>query len=131
GESFKKAFSHYPIKFSHISSTFSNSRYHPLLHYRRAHKGIDLAASIDTPILAVGDGTISTIGRHNGYGNMIKIKHDNTYSTLYGHMLRFAKGISKGSRVKRGQVIGYVGQTGLASGPHCHYELHVHNQPRN
>ncbi|CAM2985122.1 peptidoglycan DD-metalloendopeptidase family protein [Legionella anisa] len=131
GESFKKAFSRYPIKFSHISSTFSNSRYHPILHYKRAHKGIDLAAPIGTPIQSVGDGTIANIGRHNGYGNMIEIKHDKTYSTLYGHMLRFAKGLSKGSRIKRGQVIGYVGQTGLATGPHCHYELHVHNQPRN
>lgn len=131
GESFKKAFSRYPIKFSHISSTFSSSRYHPILHYRRAHKGIDLAAPIGTPIQATGDGTIATIGRHNGYGNMIEIKHDKTFSTLYGHMLRFAKGLSKGTKVKRGQVIGYVGQTGLASGPHCHFELHVHDQPRN
>ncbi len=131
GESFKKAFSRYPIKFSHISSTFTTSRYHPILHYKRAHKGIDLAAPIGTPIQSVGDGTIISIGRHNGYGNMIEVKHDKTYSTLYGHMLRFAKGLSKGSRIRRGQVIGYVGQTGLATGPHCHYELHVHNQPRN
>ncbi|MCW8386452.1 peptidoglycan DD-metalloendopeptidase family protein [Fluoribacter dumoffii] len=131
GESFKKAFSRYPIKFSHISSTFTTSRYHPILHYKRAHKGIDLAAPIGTPIQSVGDGVITNIGRHNGYGNMIEVKHDKTYSTLYGHMLRFAKGLSKGSRIKRGQVIGYVGQTGLATGPHCHYELHVHNQPRN
>ncbi|MBI2786693.1 MAG: peptidoglycan DD-metalloendopeptidase family protein [Legionella longbeachae] len=131
GESFKKAFSRYPIKFSHISSTFSSSRYHPILQYKRAHKGIDLAAPIGTPIESTGDGVITTIGRHNGYGNMIEIKHDKTYSTVYGHMLKFQKGLSKGSRVKRGQVIGYVGQTGLATGPHCHYELHVHNQPRN
>jgi len=131
GESFKKAFSRYPMRFSHISSTFTTSRYHPILHYRRAHKGIDLAAPIGTPIQATGDGVIQTIGRHNGYGNMIQIKHDTKFTTLYGHMLRFQKGLSKGSRVKRGQIIGYVGQTGLASGPHCHYELHVHGQPRN
>lgn len=131
GTSFKKAFTRYPIKFSHISSTFSVSRQHPILHYKRAHKGIDLAAPIGTPILATADGIIETIGRHNGYGNMIKIKHENPYSTIYGHMLRFQKGLSRGSRVKRGQVIGYVGQTGLATGPHCHYELHVNNQPRN
>lgn len=131
GESFKKAFSRYPIKFSHISSTFTSSRYHPILRYRRAHKGIDLAAPIGTPILSTGDGVIKTIGRHNGYGNMIEIKHDKKYSTVYGHMLKFQKGLSKGSRVKRGQVIGYVGQTGLATGPHCHYELHVNDQPRN
>jgi len=131
GNSLKKAFSRYPIKFSHISSTFALSRNHPILHYKRAHKGIDLAAPIGTPIQATGDGVISIIDRHNGYGNMIKIKHDKTYSTIYGHMLKFQKGLSKGSRVKRGQVIGYVGQTGLATGPHCHYELHVNNQPRN
>jgi len=131
GESFKKAFSRYPIKFSHISSTFASSRYHPILRYKRAHKGIDLAAPIGTPILATGDGVITIIGRHNGYGNMIEIKHDKPYSTIYGHMLKFQKGLSKGSKVKRGQVIGYVGQTGLATGPHCHYEVHVNNQPRN
>ncbi|MFI4919335.1 MAG: peptidoglycan DD-metalloendopeptidase family protein [Legionellales bacterium] len=131
GMSFKKAFSRYPIKFSHISSTFALSRNHPILHYKRAHKGIDLAAPIGTPIQATGDGVIASIGRHNGYGNMIMIKHDHPYSTVYGHLLRFQKGLSKGSKVKRGQVIGYVGQTGLATGPHCHYELHVNNQPRN
>jgi murein DD-endopeptidase MepM/ murein hydrolase activator NlpD len=131
GESLKKAFSRYPIKFSHISSTFALSRYHPILHYKRAHKGIDLAAPIGTPIQATGDGIITIIDRHNGYGNMIKIKHDKKYSTVYGHMLKFQKGLSRGSKVKRGQVIGYVGQTGLATGPHCHYELHVNNQPKN
>lgn len=131
GNSFKKAFTRYPIKFSHISSTFALSRYHPILHYKRAHKGIDLAAPIGTPVLATGDGVITVIDRHNGYGNMIKIKHDQQFSTLYGHMLKFQKGLSRGSRVKRGQVIGYVGQSGLASGPHCHYELHVNNEPRN
>jgi murein DD-endopeptidase MepM/ murein hydrolase activator NlpD len=131
GTSFKKAFTRYPIKFSHISSTFALSRHHPILHYKRAHKGIDLAAPIGTPIQATGDGVITVIDRHNGYGNMIKIKHDSKFSSIYGHMLKFQKGLSKGSRVKRGQVIGYVGQTGLATGPHCHYELHVNNEPRN
>lgn len=131
GKSLKKAFTRYPVKFSHISSTFSLSRYHPVLHYRRAHKGVDLAARIGTPIMATGDGRIDIIGRQNGYGNMIKIKHNSTYSTIYGHMLKFQKGLSKGSFVKNGQIIGYVGQTGLASGPHCHYEFHVNNQPRN
>lgn len=131
GQSFKKSFSRYPVKFSHISSTFTTARYHPILHYKRAHKGIDLAAPIGTPILATGDGVIKSIGRHNGYGNMIHITHDKTYSSVYGHLLKFQKGLSKGSHVKRGQVIGYVGQTGLATGPHCHYELHVNSQPRN
>ena len=131
GISLKKAFSRYPIKFSHISSTFSLSRYHPILHYSRPHKGIDLAASIGTPVHATGDGRVEIIDRHNGYGNMIKISHNKTYSSVYAHLLRFQKGLSKGTQVKRGQVIGYVGQTGLADGPHCHYEFHINHQPRN
>lgn len=131
GNSLKKAFSRYPLKFSHISSTFSLSRFHPILHYNRPHKGIDLAARMGTPIQATGNGVIEIIGRQNAYGNMIKIKHDNQFSTIYGHMLKFHKGLSKGSKVKRGQVIGFVGQSGLASGPHCHYEFHIRNTPRN
>ncbi|ARG99282.1 peptidoglycan DD-metalloendopeptidase family protein [Legionella micdadei] len=131
GTSLKNAFNRYPLRFSHISSTFSLSRYHPILRYRRPHKGVDLAAPIGTPILATGDGRIEIIGRQSGYGNMIKIKHNKTYSTIYGHMLKFQKGLSRGTFVKRGQVIGYVGQTGLASGPHCHYEFHINNQPKN
>lgn len=131
GVSLKKAFSRYPIKFSHISSTYSLSRYHPVLHYRRPHKGVDLAASIGTPVHATGDGRVEIIDRHNGYGNMIKISHNKLYSSLYAHLLRFQKGLSRGAHVKRGQVIGYVGQTGLADGPHCHYEFHVNHQPKN
>lgn len=131
GMSLKKAFTRYPIRFSHISSSFSMGRYHPILHYMRAHKGVDLAARIGTPIMATGSGRIEMIGRQNGYGNMIKIKHDGKYSTIYGHMLKFQKGLSKGDYVKRGQIIGYVGQTGLASGPHCHYEFHINGQPKN
>lgn len=130
GRSLKKAFDRYPLRFSHISSPFSSSRYHPILHYRRGHKGIDLAAPIGTPIHATGDGRISLIGRHSGYGNMIKINHQQ-YSTIYGHMLKFQKGLSRGDFVRRGQVIGYVGQTGLASGPHCHYEFHINRRPQN
>lgn len=131
GNSLKKAFNRYPIQFSHISSMFSLSRYHPILHYSRAHKGVDLAARIGTPIHATADGRIEIIGRQGAYGNMIKIKHNRTYSTVYGHLLKFQKGLSRGSYVRLGQVIGYVGQSGLASGPHCHYEFHVNNQPRN
>jgi murein DD-endopeptidase MepM/ murein hydrolase activator NlpD len=131
GNGLKKAFTRYPIKFSHISSTYSLSRYHPILHYRRAHKGVDLAAPIGTPIYATGDGRIEIIDRQNGYGNMIKISHDKMYASVYAHLLKFQKGLYKGARVKRGQVIGYVGQTGLADGPHCHYEFHINHQPRN
>ncbi len=131
GDSLKKAFSRYPLRFSHISSTFSLARNHPILRYKRPHKGIDLAAPIGTPIAATGDGHIEIIGRQSGYGNMIKINHNKMYSTIYGHMLKFQKGLSRGTYVKRGQIIGYVGQTGLATGPHCHYEFHIHKQPKN
>lgn len=131
GLTLKKAFNRYPIRFSHISSTFSLARYHPILHYYRAHKGVDLAARIGTPIQATGDGYIEVIGQQTGYGNMIKINHMKTYSSVYGHLLKFQKGLSKGDFVRRGQIIGYVGQSGLASGPHCHYEFHINKQPKN
>lgn len=131
GASLKKAFDRYPLRFSHISSTFSLSRYHPILHYARPHKGVDLAAPIGTPIHATSDGRIEIIGRQGAYGNMIKIKHNDTYSTVYGHLLKFQKGLSRGSYVRIGQVIGYVGQSGLADGPHCHYEFHIKSQPKN
>ena len=131
GTSLKKAFSRYPIQFSHISSTFSLSRQHPILHYKRPHKGVDLAAPIGTPIHATGDGRIQILSRQNDYGNMIKISHNKTYSSIYGHLLKFQKGLSRGSFVKRGQVIGYVGQSGLATGPHCHYEFHINHSPKN
>lgn len=131
GTSLKKAFSRYPIKFSHISSTFTTARFHPILHYKRAHKGVDLAAPIGTPIHATGDGTIVMIDRNNAYGNMIKIAHNKTFASIYAHMLRFQKGLSRGNHVKRGQIIGYVGQSGLATGPHCHYEFHVNQQAKN
>jgi len=91
-----------------------------------------LAAPLGKPIHATSDGRIEKIHYYNGYGNMIKIRHNNRkYSTIYAHMLRFAKGLSKGSYVKKGQVIGYVGQSGLATGPHCHYEFHVYNHAKN
>lgn len=131
GNGLQKAFSRYPINFSHISSTFSMNRFHPILRYNRPHKGVDLAARIGTPIHATGDGRVEWIGRHSGYGNMIKIKHDRNMSSLYAHMLKFQKGLARGARVKRGQVIGYVGQSGLASGPHCHYEFRINDTPRN
>lgn len=131
GQSLQKAFIRYPVKFSHISSPYSLSRYHPILHYNRPHKGVDLAASIGTPVHATGDGRIEIIDHHSGYGNMVKLSHDQGYASVYAHLLRFQKGLSRGDRVKRGQVIGYVGQTGLADGPHCHYEFHIHHQPRN
>jgi murein DD-endopeptidase MepM/ murein hydrolase activator NlpD len=131
GTSLGKAFNRYPIRFSHISSNFGSSRQHPILHYRRPHKGIDLAAPIGTPIYSIGDGRVEFMGRQNGYGNMIKITHDKQYTTVYAHLLKFHKDMRRGSSVRRGQIIGFVGQSGLATGPHCHYELHVHHIPRN
>lgn len=131
GHSLKKAFDRYPLKFSHISSNFNYHREHPILGVRRPHKGIDLAANIGTPIKAVSDGKVIRIGHSPSYGNVIVIKHNQKYETLYAHMHHFKPGISKGKRVKRGQVIGFVGQTGLAAGPHCHFEFHVNGIPVN
>lgn len=131
GISLTKAFTRYPIKFSHISSHFSLARKHPTLNVVRPHKGVDLAAPIGTPIKATGDGRIKILGNQSGYGNMIKIEHNKTYSSVYAHMLKFEKGLSVGRYVKRGQVIGYVGQSGVATGPHCHYEFHINKQPKN
>ncbi len=131
GKSLKKAFSRYPVRFSHISSTFSLSRLHPILHYRRPHKGVDLAAPIGTPVMATGDGRIAIIDRHSGYGNMIKIVHNKSYASVYAHLLRFQKGLSRGSFVKEDKLSVTLDKTGLADGPHCHYEFHVNHQPRN
>lgn len=131
GQSLRKAFTRYPVQFSHISSSFSLSRMHPVLQKKRPHRGVDLAAPIGTPIYATSDGRITSIGYENGFGNKIKIKHAGPYASVYAHMLKFKKGLSRGSEVKRGEIIGYVGQTGLATGPHCHYEFHVNNQPHN
>jgi murein DD-endopeptidase MepM/ murein hydrolase activator NlpD len=131
GQSVRKAFTRYPIKFSHISSTFSLSRMHPVLKQRRPHRGVDLAAPIGTPIHATSDGQVTSIGYENGYGNKIKLKHAGPYASVYAHLLKFQKGLSRGAYVKRGDIIGYVGQTGLATGPHCHYEFHVNNHPKN
>lgn len=132
GKSMKPGFSRYPVKFSRINSPFSLSRMHPVLHYNRPHRGIDLAAPMGTPIYATGDGRVESLGYESGYGNVIKIAHHNQlYTTVYAHLQKFQKGIFRGGFVKRGQLIGFVGQSGLATGPHCHYELHVNHQPRN
>ena len=132
GKSLRQAFSRYPIKFSRINSPFSLSRMHPILHYNRPHKGVDLAAPMGTPIRATGDGRVEVLGYENGYGNVIKIAHHNKlYTSVSAHLLKFQKGIFQGVYVKRGQVIGYVGKSGLASGPHCHYEFHVNHRPKN
>lgn len=131
GKGLNKAFLRTPVDFARISSSFSLGRLHPVLNTIRAHKGTDYAASIGTPIRATGDGKVIFAGREGGYGNLIVIQHGQGYETRYGHMNSFAKGISNGSRVSQGQIIGTVGKTGLATGPHLHYEFHVNGQVRD
>ncbi|WP_027896282.1 peptidoglycan DD-metalloendopeptidase family protein [Zestomonas thermotolerans] len=125
GNSMRKAFIRTPVDFARISSRFSLGRKHPILNKIRAHKGVDYAAPRGTPIKAAGDGKVILAGRRGGYGNAVIIQHGNSYRTLYGHMQGFAKGIRTGSTVKQGQIIGYVGTTGLSTGPHLHYEFQV------
>lgn len=131
GRSMRKAFLRTPVDFARISSSFNLHRKHPVLNTIRAHEGTDYAASTGTPIKAAGNGRILYAGRKGGYGNAIVIQHGYNITTLYGHMNGFARGIHSGTRVKQGQVIGYVGQTGLATGPHLHYEFRVNGAPRN
>lgn len=123
GESLKKAFLKVPLKFSRISSDFSWRRLHPILNKYRPHPGIDYAAPTGTPIHAVGNGTVTFAGWMRGGGNSIKLRHMNGYETYYMHMSRLAKGMKKGVKVEQGQVIGYVGSTGLATGPHLDYRM--------
>jgi len=130
GKSLKKAFLKSPLEFTRISSGFS-MRVHPLTGAWKQHKGIDFAAPTGTPIRAAADGTIDFIGRRGGYGNFIIVKHWNPYSTAYGHMSRFASGMRSGTKVRQGDVIGYVGTTGWSTGPHLHYEFRVHDAQQN
>ncbi|WP_052501418.1 peptidoglycan DD-metalloendopeptidase family protein [Thiomicrospira microaerophila] len=131
GDNLRKAFMRNPINYTRISSRFQKGRYHPVLQEIRDHKGVDYAAPTGTPIYAAGDGTIKFRGWGNGYGNYIIIQHAGRYETVYGHMSRFGK-FRQGQTVKQGEVIGYVGMTGLATGPHLHYEFRidgVHHDP--
>src|SRR5690606_28153664 len=128
GTSMRKAFIRTPVDFARISSRFSNGRKHPVLNTIRAHKGVDYAAPHGTPIKAAGDGKVRLAGRKGGYGNTVIIQHGQNYQTLYGHMQGFAKGIRNGATVKQGQVIGYIGTTGLSTGPHLHYEFLVNGR---
>ena len=118
GNSLKRLFLKAPLKYSRISSRFSMNRYHPILHRNKAHLGTDYAAPTGTPIMTVGNGVVLEAGYTSGNGNYVKVKHNATYTTQYLHMSRFAKGIHRGVSVNQGQVIGYVGSTGLATGPH-------------
>jgi murein DD-endopeptidase MepM/ murein hydrolase activator NlpD len=125
GRSLRKAFIRTPVEFTRISSRFSSARKHPILGRVRAHKGVDYAAPTGTPIRAAGTGTVTFVGNKSGWGRTIEIQHGRDTSTLYGHMSRFAKGIARGQKVQQGEVIGYVGMSGLATGPHLHYEFRV------
>jgi murein DD-endopeptidase MepM/ murein hydrolase activator NlpD len=131
GNSMRKEFLRTPIDFARISSHFNLRRKHPVLNRIRAHKGVDYAASRGTPIKSTGDGKITFRGRKGGYGNVIIIQHGQGYSTLYAHMSKFKKGLHVGSHIHQGQVIGFVGKTGLASGNHLHYEFRVNGVHRN
>ncbi|ROH93366.1 peptidase M23 [Stagnimonas aquatica] len=131
GQSLRKAFIRTPVDFARISSPFNLRRLHPILHTIRAHKGTDYAAGTGTPIKATGDGKISFQGKKSGYGNVVMIKHGSGVETLYAHMSRFRSGLSVGSRVRQGQVIGYVGNSGLATAPHLHYEFRIDGIHKN
>lgn len=132
GESLKRAFLKAPLRFSRISSGFSNSRYHPVLKRYRAHHGVDYAAPSGTPVHTIGDGTIIKRGyQKNGGGNYIKIKHNSVYTTTYMHLKGFAKGMNVGVRVKQGQTIAYVGTTGLSTGPHLDFRVYRNGSAMN
>ncbi len=131
GESLRKDFLLSPLAFSRVSSGFSQARYHPILKEWRAHKGIDYAAPTGTPVRATATGIVQFSGSQRGYGNLIVLKHNGKFETAYGHLSRFASGLSKGKRINQGDVIGYVGATGMATGPHLHYELRVDGLQRD
>ena len=131
GKPMRKAFLRTPLEFSRVTSGFSNARLHPVLQITRAHKGIDYGAPTGTKVRSVADGVVDFAGRQGGYGNLIVLKHQGAYTTAYGHLNGFASGIKKGARVSQGDTIGYVGQTGVATGPHLHYEFRVNGQQVN
>ena len=131
GKSLRGTFLRAPIANPRVTSGFSYKRLHPVLKIRRPHLGVDYGAARGTPVIATADGKIVRASRKGGYGKTIIIRHGQQYHTLYGHLSRYAKGIRKGKSIKQGQVIGYVGTTGLSTGPHLHYELHVDGKPRN
>ena len=128
GNSLRKAFLKAPLEFGRISSRYSKSRLHPVLKTRRPHLGVDYAAPVGTPIRATGDGVVAEIGYNSGAGRFVKVRHNSVYTTMYLHMSRYAKGMKKGVQVKQGQVIGYVGSTGLATGPHVDYRFFMNGK---
>ena len=131
GNSLRKAFLKAPLEFARISSGFSRNRLHPVLGIHRPHLGVDYAAPVGTPVRSTGDGVVIEAGYSRGNGNYVKIRHNSVYMTEYMHFSRFGKGVRKGSRIKQGQVIGYVGRTGLATGPHLDYRFFVNGKAVN
>ena len=131
GRNIRKAFLRSPLELSRITSGFSNSRFHPILRTWRAHRGIDYAAPAGTRVKATGDGVVEVAGRDASYGNLVVLRHQSKTTTWYGHLSRFGEGIRKGARVSQSQVIGYVGATGLATGPHLHYEFRIGDVHQN
>lgn len=131
GVSMHRAFLRTPVEFTRISDRFNPHRRHPILNTIRAHKGVDYAAPSGTPVRAAGDGRVQFAGRKGGYGNVLEIDHSRGIVTVYGHLSRFAKGIHRGSKVTQGAVVAYVGMTGLATGPHLHYEYRVNGVHKN
>ena len=131
GRSMRKAFLRAPVDFRRISSTFRKERNHPVLGIKRPHRGVDYAAKTGTPIQAAGDGKVNFAGTKGGYGRTVILQHGGAYTTLYAHMSRIAPGMRSGKRVRQGQIIGYVGQSGTATGPHLHYEFRINGVHRN
>jgi murein DD-endopeptidase MepM/ murein hydrolase activator NlpD len=131
GQSLRKAFFRTPLDVVRISSHFNLRRRHPILNTIRAHKGVDYAASAGTPIKATGDGRVAFMGNKGGYGRVVILQHGQSYETLYAHMSRFRAGMRAGAKVKQGQIIGYVGSSGLATAPHLHYEFRVNGIHKN
>ncbi len=131
GNSLRRAFLKSPLKFSRISSHFTGSRFHPVLKIYRAHHGVDYAAPKGTPVFAIGDGMIVAAGYSGGAGNMVKVRHNSVYTTQYCHFSKIATGIRSGVHVKQGQVIGYVGSTGLSTGPHLDFRFYKNGSPVN
>ncbi|MDR5755186.1 MULTISPECIES: M23 family metallopeptidase [unclassified Caballeronia] len=119
------------MHFTRVSSAFSAHRLDAVTHRWQSHDGVDLAAPLGTPVRATARGTVEFAGRKRGYGNVIVLRNPHCFSTVFAHLSRFAKGVRRGSHVGRGTVIGYVGETGWATGPHLHYEVHVHAVPKN
>lgn len=127
GKALRRAFLKSPLRFSYISSRFSSARCHPILRVVRPHRGVDYVAPTGTPVSALGDGTITFAGWHGGYGRLVVIRHPNNYITKYGHLSGIKKGMRMGRKVKQGEIIGYVGSSGLATGPHLHFEILKNN----